>query len=94
MARAVQHVYILKNIIHDWDDQRASDMLSTCRRYMPNHARLLLVEREMPELVASGVSIEAFLTDLEMRVMSPDGASAPKRNFASCWATQELRYGA
>ncbi len=74
-------VYILKNIIHDWDDLRSTDILRACRRCMPRHARLLLVEREMPETVASGAEVEAFLTDLEMLVMSPDGRERTESEF-------------
>jgi hypothetical protein len=74
-------VYILKNIIHDWDDERAAEILRSCRRCIPNHARLLLVEREMPEVAAAGASVEAFLTDLEMLVMSPDGRERTAAEF-------------
>src|SRR5579871_2402697 len=38
-------VYILRNIIHDWDDDQAVAILSTCRRAMSDHARLILIER-------------------------------------------------
>ncbi len=41
--------YLLKSIIHDWDDDRAGDILENCRRAMSPGARLLLVEHIMPE---------------------------------------------
>jgi hypothetical protein len=37
--------YILRNIIHDWEDDQAVAILMTCRRSMGNGARLILVER-------------------------------------------------
>lgn len=41
-------VYVLKSVIHDWNDERARQILSCCRRAMAPQARLLLVERVMP----------------------------------------------
>lgn len=41
-------VYILKNILHDWDDERATAILRTCRKAMPRAARLLLIEGVVP----------------------------------------------
>jgi hypothetical protein len=48
-------VYLMKVIIHDWDDRAAIDILRTCHRAMSATATLILVERvigppnEMPE---------------------------------------------
>jgi hypothetical protein len=48
-------VYLMKVIIHDWDDRAAIDILRTCHRAMSANATLILVERvigppnEMPE---------------------------------------------
>ena len=40
---------IMKSILHDWNDQRCTVILTNCRRALPRHGRLLLVERLMPE---------------------------------------------
>jgi len=37
-------VYLLKKVIHDWDDEKARTILGACRRAMPRTARLLLIE--------------------------------------------------
>lgn len=37
-------VYLLKNVIHDWDDERAVHILRNCRAAMRDDARVLLVE--------------------------------------------------
>lgn len=42
-------VYVLRNIIHDWKDDPAVAILATCRRAIKADARLLLVERELPD---------------------------------------------
>jgi hypothetical protein len=41
--------YLMKYIIHDWDDERALAILGNCRRAMPEGARLLLVETVIAE---------------------------------------------
>lgn len=41
--------YLMKYIIHDWDDERALAILANCRRAMPDGARLLLVETVIAE---------------------------------------------
>jgi hypothetical protein len=41
-------VYILKNVLHDWDDERATALLHNCRRVITEQAKLLLVERVLP----------------------------------------------
>jgi ubiquinone/menaquinone biosynthesis C-methylase UbiE len=42
-------LYVLKTVIHDWPDDRARDILRTCLRAMAPGARLLVIERLMPE---------------------------------------------
>jgi predicted O-methyltransferase YrrM len=40
--------YVLKRVIHDWDDARASQILERCRRAMQPTGRLLVVETVIP----------------------------------------------
>ena len=42
-------LYVLKKVIHDWDDERATVILSNCRRAMAAAGRLLLIEPVVPE---------------------------------------------
>jgi orsellinic acid C2-O-methyltransferase len=44
--------YILKNIIHDWDDPKCKLILENCGRAMAGRGRLLLIERVMPARLA------------------------------------------
>lgn len=37
--------YIMKSILHDWDDAAASSILRSCRRAMPAGATLIAIER-------------------------------------------------
>jgi precorrin-6B methylase 2 len=40
--------YVLKDIIHDWEDERAVVILENCRQAMRAGGKLLLVERAVP----------------------------------------------
>ena len=56
--------YVMKMILHDWDDAPARAILRVCRAAMGDHARLLLVERILPP--APPYPLEPFLLDLTM----------------------------
>jgi hypothetical protein len=36
--------YVMKSVIHDWDDERAQQILVNCRRAVPDDGALLMVE--------------------------------------------------
>lgn len=59
--------YILKNIIHDWDDTHALAILKNCHQAMVENGKLLLVEAVIPP--RNEPSFGKFL-DLEMLVMT------------------------
>jgi hypothetical protein len=56
-------IYILKKVIHDWEDSDARTILGNCRRAMPKSSRLLLIELIIP---APGVPSFAKMLDLLM----------------------------
>jgi hypothetical protein len=58
-------VYIMKQIIHDWDDDKASRLLRNCRRAMPAASKLLLIETVVP---AGQEPAHAKLLDLEVLI--------------------------
>ena len=61
--------YVLKSVIHDWNDDKSREILTTCRNAMPDDARLLLVERVMPQrLEATTTHQSAVRSDLTMLV--------------------------
>ena len=41
--------YMMMEVIHDWDDEKAAQILSTVRRSAPTGSALLLIEQLMPE---------------------------------------------
>lgn len=40
-------LYILKNILHDWYDDKAAEILRNCRRAMRSDSKLIIIERVM-----------------------------------------------
>ena len=40
--------YLLKYVLHDWDDARCTTILRACRRATPAAGRLLVVELQVP----------------------------------------------
>ena len=62
-------VYVLKTVIHDWPDDKARDILRTCRSAMAPGARLLIIERLMPERLEPSAENRALArVDLHMLV--------------------------
>lgn len=41
-------VYVLKKVIHDWNDQQAVAILRNCREALPTHGRVLIAETIIP----------------------------------------------
>lgn len=62
-------VYVLKTVIHDWPDDKARDILRSCRAAMRAGARMLIVERLMPERLEPSEANRALArVDLHMLV--------------------------
>ncbi len=56
--------YLLRSIIHDWDDARSEAILRTCRRAIMPHGRLLLIELLLPADGDPG--LEPVMIDITM----------------------------
>jgi hypothetical protein len=82
--------YLLKQVIHDWDDARATAILASCRRAMAPTAKLLIIERVMPEKAEQGQAAEAYLLDLEMLVHTPGGRERTEAEFHKILAAAGL----
>jgi O-methyltransferase domain/Dimerisation domain len=57
--------YVMKHIIHDWEDEKSIQILRNCHGVMNSNGRLLVVEMVLPE--GNKPSLGKFL-DLEMLV--------------------------
>jgi hypothetical protein len=60
--------YMLANVLHDWDDARAAQILRNCRHAMADGGRVLVVERLIADDPADAVPV--LLSDLNMLVFT------------------------
>jgi hypothetical protein len=60
-------IYLLKSVLHDWDDARCQQILSNCRQAMAPSSRLLIIER----IIGNGGEQDpgTVMLDLHMFVM-------------------------
>ena len=70
--------YIMKWIIHDWDDQKAITILENCRIHMQPNSKLILVDCVVPE--GDEPHFSKFI-DLNMLVMT-GGKERTEKEFA------------
>jgi ubiquinone/menaquinone biosynthesis C-methylase UbiE len=64
-------VYVLSRIIHDWDNEKAIQILTNCNRAMQRGKKVLLIERIMPSKIDKNPLLEQVcMSDLNMMVMN------------------------
>jgi hypothetical protein len=74
--------YLMRVVIHDWEDDEAIAILKVCRRAMGQTAKLLLIER----LVAPPNEMPATkFSDLNMLV-TPGGRERTREEFSDLFA--------
>lgn len=62
--------YLLKHVLHDWDDERSVRILANCRRAMGRGGKVLVLEQIVGEGPEASIT---NLLDLEMLVMTQGG---------------------
>ena len=80
-------LFILKYIVHDWDDQQSVKLLSNCARALRPNGRVILIEWVMPE---HGKPSAAALSDLNMLVLLP-GRERTASEFAELFRASGLQ---
>jgi orsellinic acid C2-O-methyltransferase len=61
--------YVLKSVIHDWDDERSTAILTRIRDAMPSHGTLFLVEPVLaPDTAGLAAQRVTLMSDLNMLV--------------------------
>ncbi|MDN4988472.1 methyltransferase [Bradyrhizobium sp. WYCCWR 13022] len=63
---------VLKNVIHDWDDERVAAILTQCRAVASHETRLLLIERVMPDRMTTLVAHQRAAA-LDIRMLTITG---------------------
>ena len=81
--------YVLKSIIHDWDDERGVRVLSHCAAQLPPDGRVLCVDRVLPPMGDTGAT-GAKLLDMLMMVSLP-GRERTEAEWRALYARAGLR---
>ncbi len=79
--------YMMKHIIHDWDDERATKILQNIHAAMPADGRVLIVETVVPE---GNEPHYSKLLDLEM-LASPGGIERTAAEYRALLAAAGFR---
>jgi orsellinic acid C2-O-methyltransferase len=75
--------YIMKSIIHDWDDERCVTILGNCRRAMNPGGKVIVVEPVVPAKVKPSFALlGVVMSDLNM-LMNTGGRERTEEEFAS-----------
>jgi len=62
-------VYLMKSVLHNWNDEKSVRILGNCRRVMSADARLVLIERVKPPRAGDSAMDQALArTDLNMLI--------------------------
>lgn len=80
-------LYILKHIIHDWNDANATQILKCCRAAIPATGKVMLVEMVVPPNFGPSF---ANLLDLEMMVLC-DGKERTAEEYGALLAAAGFR---
>lgn len=80
--------YLLKHIIHDWDDARSIEILKQCRAAMAENGRVLVVEQVIPPGNDPHMS---KLLDVNMLVMCPGGKERTADEYEQLFAAAGLK---
>lgn len=87
-------VYLLKSVLHDWDDDHCRVILRNCRQAMGDQAALAIVEFLLPETVSAGPQhMPALLLDLIMMTYA-GGRERSQEEFANLLTDVGLRLDA
>ena len=81
--------YVMKNILHDWDDERCIAILKNCRSVMEEGARLLVIDAIVEETTED----YGALADLHMMVVCCDGRERGRADFEELFAASGFRLG-
>jgi hypothetical protein len=79
--------YLLKSILHDWEDAECVAILRVIREAMPEHAVVLVLERD---LGGPNENAPAKFSDLNMLV-NPGGRERSEQEYAALFAAARLR---
>jgi hypothetical protein len=89
-AMPAGELYLLKSVLHNWDDARCVQILRRCRAAMAPHGQVWVIERVMAERVGTTAQDRTVArSDLNMLV-ALSGRERTAREFATLFAEAGL----
>lgn len=82
-------VYVLKHIIHDWDDDRCTKLLANCAKQLPAGGKVICVDAVLPPLGDTS-GVPAKFLDINMMVMIP-GKERTQAEWEALYSAAGLR---
>ncbi|MDJ0590418.1 MAG: methyltransferase [Pleurocapsa sp. MO_226.B13] len=76
--------YMMKLVLHDWDDRQAIQILKNCHAVMGENSKILVIENLIPSGNQPSIG---KLTDIEMLLMTSGGRERTQDEFAQLFAT-------
>jgi hypothetical protein len=88
---AAADVYLLKAVLHNWDDAHCAAILDTVSAAMRPDSRMVLVERVLPDRVTNSASSQSVVrSDLNM-LIGLGGRERSRQEFKRLLATAGFR---
>ncbi len=81
-------LYVMKQVLHDWNDEQCRTILGNCAKHLPRGGRVLVIEMVIPDDNAPSA---AQLMDLNMLVMLP-GRERTAGQYAELFGAAGLRF--
>jgi DNA-binding HxlR family transcriptional regulator len=85
--------YVMKSVLHGRTDDEAEAILRNCRHAMPVHAKLLIIERLLPERIDpdDAVDRENLLSDINMMLNGGGGRERTETEYRALLVKADLR---
>ncbi len=77
--------YLLKHVIHDWDDDRAITILRTCHRAMDSNVKLLIIEGVYPGRIDESIESRGAAANDANMLVSTGGRQRSEAEFRSLY---------
>jgi orsellinic acid C2-O-methyltransferase len=78
--------YLLKHVIHDWNDDCAVQILTTCRRAIGPDARLLVIEGTYPERIDTSSESRGAAANNVKTLVCTGGRQCSEAEFHALYA--------
>src|SRR5262249_15632480 len=85
--------YVMKSVLHGRTDDEAEAILRNCRHAMPAQAKLLIIERLLPDRIGpdDALARENLLSDINMMVATGGGRERTEAEYRAMLVKAGLR---